>query len=172
MTSNENNGGQSGQTIDLAGVASFAALVELLARELGTTPGKIHGNLPNGSAFNELVGEIELNNQGFQRRIVLFSRPNTPLTIRFKTAWNEARKDNDEAGIIADYFLGTSVERITPQGRALARYIEDIFGILDRMVSLGQGSKLQAMSVSNAALQAFEVNESENLVVRAHGKPQ
>src|SRR5262249_44195518 len=121
---------------------------------------------------NELVGEIELNNQGFQRRIVLFARPNTPLTIRFKTAWNEGRKENDEAGIIADYFLGTSVEKITPQGRALARYVEEIFAILDRMVPLGQSWKMQNMAVSIAALQAFEVSESENLV-RAHsGKPQ
>jgi hypothetical protein len=178
MTSNEHHGGrdgqpaQPGQTIDLQGVASFAALVELLAQELGTTAGKIHGNLPNGTSFNELVGEIELNNQGFQRRIVLFARPNTPLTIRFKTSWNEARKEADEAGIIADYFLGASVEKITPQGRALARYVEDIFAILDRMVSLGQTSKLQSMSVSNAALDAFEVSEAENLVRSRTAKGQ
>jgi hypothetical protein len=171
MTSNDQQGAQTGTTIDLQGVASFAALVELLAHELGTTSGKIHGNLPNGSAFNELVGEIELNNQGFQRRIVLFSRPNTPLTIRFKTTWSEVRKDNEEAGIIADYFLGTSVERITPQGRALARYIEDIFAILDRMVSLGQSSKLQSMAVSTSALEAFEASEADNLV-RSRTKSQ
>jgi hypothetical protein len=178
MTSNDHHGsregqpGQPGQTIDLQGVASFAALVELLAQELGTTAGKIHGVLPNGSSFNELVGEIELNNQGFQRRIVLFARPNTPLTIRFKTSWNEARKDADDAGIIADYFLGTSVERITPQGRALARYIEDIFAILDRMVSLGQSTKLQSMAISNAALEAFESVEAENLVRSRAAKNQ
>jgi hypothetical protein len=177
MTSNEMHGSrepqsaQNGQTIDLQGVASFAALVELLAQELGTTAGKIHGNLPNGAAFNELVGEIELNNQGFQRRVILFSRPNTPLTIRFKTSWNESRKDADDAGIIADYFLGSSVERIIPQGRALARYIEDIFAVLDRMVSLGQSTKLQSMAVSNSAVEAFESAEAENLV-RARTKSQ
>jgi len=169
---NDHQGGQSGQTIDLQGVASFAALVELLAQELGTIAGKIHGNMPNGSAFNELVGEIELNNQGFQRRIVLFARPNAPLTIRFKTSWNEVRKDNEDAGIVADYFLGTTVEKITPQGRALARYIEDIFAILDRMVSLGQTSKLQSMAVSNAALEAFEASEPENLVRARTAKTQ
>jgi hypothetical protein len=157
--------GPPGQTIDLQGVASFAALVELLAHELGTTAGKIHGVLPNGSSFNELVGEIELNNQGFQRQVILFARPNAPLTIRFKAFWNETGRSNGEgAGIVADYFLGTPVERIVPQGRALARYIEDIFDILDRMVSLGQSAKLQSITVSPAALEAFESAEADNLV--------
>jgi hypothetical protein len=35
-----------GTTIDLQGVAAFARLVELLAQELGTNPGKMQGNLP------------------------------------------------------------------------------------------------------------------------------
>jgi hypothetical protein len=164
MSSNDAHHGREGSVqIDLQGVASFAALVEILAQELGTAPGKIHGMLPNGSAFNELVGEIELNNQGFQRKIVLFTKPNAPLTVRFKSNWRDGSKSQD-GGIVADYFLSASVEQITPQGRALARYIEDIFAILDRMVSLGQSNKLAAMHVSSAALEAFEHAEAGRLV--------
>ncbi len=56
----------SGKTIDLQGVASFAQLVELLAQELGTAPGRMQGMLPSGPAsFEELVGEIVVNSQGF-----------------------------------------------------------------------------------------------------------
>src|SRR5271170_2172348 len=82
----------SGKTIDLQGVASFAALVELLAHELGTAAVKIHGNIRTGTAFNQLVGEIEINNQGFQRKVILFAHPGSPLTVRFKTVWNEGSK--------------------------------------------------------------------------------
>src|SRR5277367_6670739 len=82
----------AGKTIDLQGVASFAALVELLAHELGTAAVKIYGNIRTGAAFNQLVGEIEINNQGFQRKLTLFAHPGSPLTIRFKTVWNEGSK--------------------------------------------------------------------------------
>ena len=156
------------QTIDLQGVASFAALVELLAQELGTSPGKIHGMLPNGAAFNELVGEIDLVNQGYARKIILFTKPNSPLTLRFKSAWKDAK--NPDSGIVADYFLSASVEQVMPQGRALARYCEDIFAILDRMVSLGHSNKLANMSVSSAALEAFESAEADRLVRSAEPK--
>src|SRR5262249_31478095 len=121
MTSNNSRNGReflqeqaSGtKKIDLQGVASFAALVELLAQELGTAAGKIHGNLPNGTSFNELVGEIEINNAGFNRKLILFAQPGSPLTLRFRTVWNEGQKsesrqrdpeDTDDSGIIADYF--------------------------------------------------------------------
>lgn len=160
--------------IDLQGVASFAALVELLAQELGTAAGKIHGNLPNGTSFNELVGEIELNNQGFNRKLILFGQPGSPLTLRFRTVWNEGttrndikQKDNediDDSGIIADYFLAAAVEQILPQGRALARYVEDIFAVLDRMVSLGQANRLANMSIPASTIEAFEQAEAQNLV--------
>ena len=43
-----------GKTIDLQGVASFAALVELLAHELGTAAVKIHGNIHTGAAFKSV----------------------------------------------------------------------------------------------------------------------
>jgi hypothetical protein len=159
--------------IDLQGVASFAALVELLAQELGTAAGKIHGNLPNGTSFNELVGEIELNNAGFNRKLILFAQPGSPLTLRFRTLWNEGQKndsrqreheDQDDGGIIADYFLAATVEQILPQGRALARYVEDIFAVLDRMVSLGQANRLAAMSIPASTIEAFEQSEASNLV--------
>jgi len=158
--------------IDLQGVASFAALVELLAQELGTAAGKIHGNLPNGTSFNELVGEIEVNNAGFNRKLILFAQPGSPLTLRFRTVWNEGQKidsrlkddDTDDSGIIADYFLAATVEQILPQGRALARYVEDIFAVLDRMVSLGQANRLAAMSIPASTIEAFEQSESNNLV--------
>jgi len=164
---------QIGKTIDLQGVASFAALVELLASELGTESGKMHGNLPSGSAFNQLVGEIELNNKGFQRKLILFAQPGSPLTLRFKTIWNEgsipdapqpAPEVDDENGLVADYFLNGTVEQILPQGRALARYIEDIFAVLDRMVSLGQNSRLSRVSLPASKIEAFEQAEAGNLV--------
>jgi len=166
MSSNNQSGGREGQSVqvDLQGVASFANLVEVLAQELGTAPGRIHGVLPNGQAFKELVGEIELNNQGFQRRVILFARPNAPLTIRFTCLWNDARRENEDPEIVADYFLSAPVEKIVPQGRALARNVEDIFAVLDRMVSLGQSVKLANMAVDAAALEAFESAEAENLV--------
>ena len=75
----ERNG--SGKTIDLQGVASFASLVELLGQELGTMPGRIQGMLPSGPAsFEELVGEIRIFSQGFQRSLVLQAKPGSPLT--------------------------------------------------------------------------------------------
>jgi hypothetical protein len=163
----------SAQTIDLQGVASFAALVELLAQELGTAAGKIHGNLPSGNSFNELIGEIELNNQGFNRKLILFAQPGSPLTLRFKSVWNEGtkvdgtkkvREEIEDSGIIADYFLAAAVEQILPQGRALARHVEDIFAVLDRMVSLGNANRLGNMSLSPSAIEAFEKAEAENLV--------
>lgn len=162
----------TGKTIDLQGVASFAALVELLAQELRTTAGKIHGNLPSGAAFNELVGEIELNNQGYQRKLILFAQPGSPLTMRYRTVWNEGRKgdgtkreeDVNDGGIIADYFLSATVEQILPQGRALARYVEETFAMLDRMVSIGQANRLTTMSIPASTIEAFEALEANALV--------
>ena len=165
----------AGKTIDLQGVASFAALVELLAHELGTAAVKIYGNIRTGAAFNQLVGEIEINNQGFQRKLTLFAHPGSPLTVRFKTVWNEGSKierrgDNNKAeteedsGIVADYFLNASVEQILPQGMALARYAEEIIKILDGMVSLGQSTRLSKINIPASTIQAFESAESTNLV--------
>ena len=42
--------------------------------------------------------------------------------------------------------------------------MEDIFAVLDRMVSLGQSVKLTNMAVDAAAIEAFESAEAENLV--------
>ena len=165
----------SGKTIDLQGVASFAALVELLAHELGTAAVKIHGNIRTGTAFNQLVGEIEIHNQGFQRKVILFAQPGSPLTVRFKTLWNEGSKiafgsdnkkaDNEEdTGIVSDYFLNASVEQILPQGMALARYVEDIIKIMDGMVSIGQSVRISKINIPPSTIQAFESAEASNLV--------
>ncbi len=171
----DQNGSNSGTTIDLAGVASFAALVELLAQELGTSAGKMLGHLPNGpNSFNELVGEIDLNSQGFYRRVTVLAQPGSPITLRFQVAWNDGRSkepaDAVVGGVTADYYLGATVERVMPQGRALARYIEDILAVIDRMVTLGQSSRLAAMDVSTADLQAFEATNSDGLIRQHTGR--
>jgi hypothetical protein len=154
---------EQGKTIDLAGVAAFASLVELLAQELGVPAGKMQGQLPNGpEAFNQLRGEIDLNSQGFMRKLTLTSKPGAPLNMRFATSWGADR--SVAGGVTADYYLTASVEQIMPQGRALARYVEDIFSVQDRMVTLGHGSKLAAMNVSNSQLEAFEREEGANLI--------
>lgn len=155
----------SGKTIDLQGVASFAQLVELLAQELGTAPGRMQGMLPSGPAsFDELVGEIVVNSQGFERNLVLSSRPGAPLKIRFQSMWRSNEGDNNVTGVESHYFLDATVEQVVPQGRALARYIEDTFTIMDRMVQLGQGGKLNGASISNSEIAAFENSEAETLV--------
>jgi hypothetical protein len=151
------------KTIDLAGVAAFASLVELLAQELGVPAGKMQGQLPSGpDTFNQLHGEIDLNSQGFVRKLTLICRPGAPLNLRFATTWGADR--SVAGGVTADYYLTAAVEQILPQGRALARYVEDIFSVQDRMVTLGHGAKLAAMSVSSSQLEAFEREESGNLV--------
>jgi hypothetical protein len=153
------------QTIDLQGVASFASLVEMLAQELGTSAGKMQGSLPNGPTFNQLIGEIDLNGQGYVRKLTLLAQPGSPLTLRLQSAWGQGRPADQPVaivgGVTADYYLGATVEQIIPQGRALARYIEDIMATLDRMVSLGQSNKLASMQISAAELQAFEAKEGE-----------
>ena len=163
--------GAPGKTIDLQGVASFAGLVELLAQELGTNPGKMQGNLPNGpNSFDQLVGEINMNNQGYLRRLTLMAQPGAPLSMRIHAAWGGNQSEPNAApvgGVNAYYHLPATVEQIIPQGRALARYIEDIFAVMDRMVTLGQSHKLATMAVSAAELQAFESSEGEKLVQQA-----
>lgn len=158
-----------GQTIDLQGVASFAALVDLLAQELGVSAGKMQGNLPSGpNTFNELIGEIDVNNQGFFRRLTVLARPGSPVTLRFQVTWADQRKMEGSiaGGVTSDYYLGVTIEQVLPQGRALARHAEDIFAVMDRMVSLGQGGRMGAMQVSAAELQAFEQSEGDNLLKR------
>lgn len=178
MTSNQpsdsrhNNGKpdkSSGKTVDLQGVATFASLVELIAQEIGTAPGRIQGLLPNGPAsFEELVGEVVMNKQGFQRRLLLRAQPGSPLTMQFHCAWRDQQSSSSDngtiAGIEAQFFLGAPVEQILPQGRALARYVENIFSILDSMVTLGQSGKLSSMSIPIADVEAFEHEQSQDLV--------
>lgn len=157
---------ESGKTIDLQGVAAFASLVELLAQELGVSAGRMQGQLPNGPAtFNELVGEIDVNSQGFNRKLSLVSKPGAPLTLRFETKWGVERNSSLTAGVSSEYYLGATVEQIVPQGRALARYIEDIFAVQDRMVTLGHSNKLSAMNVSASQIEAFERQDG---MVSAH----
>ena len=156
---------QSMKTIDLQGVAAFASLVEILAQELGVPAGLMQGQLPNGpDTFNQLIGEIDLNSQGFVRKLSLVSRPGAPLTMRFHTSWGVDRSANLAGGVNAEYQLSCAVEQVIPQGRALARYIEDIFAVQDRMVTLGHSSKLNAMNVSTAQIEAFEREQHGNLV--------
>lgn len=177
MSSKEDKINQNGQknptgskTIDLQGVAAFVGLVELVAQELGTTPGKIQGLLPNGTSFEELVGEITQVSQGFERSVTLFCKPGSPLRMNFRCRWLGSqvgleRDDNSIiSGIEAHFYMDVPVEHITPQGRALARHVEDCFGLLDRMVTLGQSGRLSAMSISHAEIEAFERSEDGKLV--------
>ncbi len=160
----------SAKTIDLQGVAAFVGLVELIAQELGTTPGRIQGLLPNGTSFEELVGEITLMSQGFERTITLFAKPGAPLKMFFRNKWRgsqvglEADSDSYISGIEAHIFLDAAVETIVPQGRALARHVEDICALLDRMVTLGQSGRLSSMSISHAEIEAFEQSQAGSLV--------
>ena len=158
-------------TIDLQGVASFAAVVELLAKELGTTPGRMLGHLPNGPSFDELVGEIEMVAQGFQRKLTLLAKPGAPMTFRLQSTWNEGRGPEHNMSVTADFYLGATVEQIQPQGRALARHIEDLFAVLDRMVTLGFSGRLSSARVSPSQLQAFETKEAGNLVRPSSSRP-
>lgn len=158
------------KTIDLQGVAAFVGLVELIAQELGTTPGRIQGLLPNGTSFEELVGEISMMSQGFERTVTLFAKPGMPLKMIFRNKWRgsqvglEADEDQYISGIEAHFFLDAAVETIVPQGRALARHVEDTCALLDRMVTLGQSGRLAAMSISHAEIEKFESSEAGNLV--------
>lgn len=158
------------KTIDLQGVAAFVGLVELIAQELGTTPGRIQGLLPNGTSFEELVGEISLMSQGFERTVTLFAKPGSPLKMIFRCKWRgsqvglEADEDQYISGIESHFFLDAPVESITPQGRALARHVEDIFALLDRMVTLGQSGRLTSMSISPSEIERFEQSQEGNLV--------
>lgn len=155
-----------GNTIDLQGVAAFAGLVETVAQELGATPGRIQGMLPSGpSTFQELVGEIPLTSQGFHRVVTLITVPGEPLKLRLNSSWREGltRDSQVVSGVDAQFILGAPVDRILPQARALARHIEEIFSVLDRMATLGQSSRLAAMSISEADLLRFETQEG-NLV--------
>jgi len=181
MTSKEDKINQNGQktpttpgkTIDLQGVAAFVGLVELVAQELGTTPGKIQGLLPSGTSFEELVGEITQISQGFERTVTLFCKPGAPLRMNFKCRWkgSQVGLEVDDEQVInsieAHFFMDVPVEHITPQGRALARHVEDVFAVLDRMVTLGQSGRLSAMSISSADLEKFEQSEAGNLVTNS-----
>ncbi len=57
-----------------------------------------------------------------------------------------------------------------PQGRALARHVEDGFALLDRMVTLGQSGRLSAMHISSAEIEKFEQSEAGNLVAPRNGR--
>ncbi|MBS1990799.1 MAG: hypothetical protein JSS86_08250 [Cyanobacteria bacterium SZAS LIN-2] len=165
------SGNEHGKTIDLAGVAAFASLVELLAQELGVPAGRMQGQLPNGpETFNQLHGEIDLNSQGFERKLTLICKPGAPLNMRFATTWGADR--SLAGGVTADFYLTASVEQIIPQGRALARYVEDIFSVQDRMVTLGHGAKLAAMNVSTSQIEAFEREQGGQLVSSHQPKGQ
>jgi len=167
MPARESSGNtNSGKTIDLQGVAAFASLVELLAQELGTIPGRIQGHLPSGpTSFEELVGEIVINTQGFHRTLVLWTQPGLPLKLRFHCAFRDTQKDDENVGgVEAQFLLDATVEQVLPQGRALARYVEDCFKLLDSMVTLGQSGRLSSKSVSAADIEAFELAQSGNLV--------
>jgi len=156
-----------GHTVDLQGVASFASLVEVLAQELGTTAGKIQGLLPNGpSSFDQLRGEITVNTQGFNRTVTLYTAIGQPLRMRIATAWRDGIVTEKSAisGVESQFVLGATVDKIAPQARALARHLEELFATLDRMATLGQSSRLSAMSISEAELSKFESQEATSLL--------
>lgn len=162
-----------GKTVDLQGVAAFASLVEILAQELGTSAGKIQGLLPNGPAnFEQLVGEISLVSQGFQRQVVLFTAVGEPLKIRISIWYRDPAQETKQKGLDVQIALGAPVENIVPQGRALARHLEELFSVLDRMVSLGMSNRLASMSISEAELAKFEYQESGGLVNKASYTPR
>lgn len=163
------NAPTQGKTIDLQGVAAFASLVEMLAQELGSSAGRIQGLLPNGPAsFEELMGEIPVDSQGFQRLVTLFAKPGSPLRMRFNCSWRDtAAYDREGAlvsGVEALIILEAPVEQVLPQGRALARHIEDMLALMDRMVTLGQSHRLSSMSISDLEINKFETSEAGNLV--------
>jgi hypothetical protein len=174
MIENNNNGHNdqsqmwNGGTIDLQGIASFARLVELVGQELGTTPGKMHGLLPGGpAAFEELVGEIVVHGQGFQRHLIFKARPGATLNLQFYCSWMNPGGDaayDTTNGIESHFFLNSTVEEILPQGRALARYIEDVFRILDSMVTLGQTGRVPNMAIPSSDIEAFEATQMDSLV--------
>lgn len=158
----------TGKTIDLQGVASFASLVDLLSQELGVPAGKMLGQLPNGpDTFNQLLAEIDINSQGFLRKLTLTCQPGGFLSLRLATQWGSERNSSHTSGVTSDYHLTATVEQILPQARALARHIEDIFGVQDRMVTLGHSDKLATASVSASQIEAFERQEGSS-VVTAH----
>lgn len=157
-----------GHTIDLQGVAAFAGLVELLATELGTTAGKIQGHMPSGPAsLEQLVGEILVTSQGYYRHLTLLSCPNYPLRMRIFTSFRDPAQEasgTQPRAIEVQVVLGSPVEKILPQGRALARHVEELFAVVDKMLSLGISSKLAAMSISDADLARLEQQEGGSLI--------
>lgn len=157
--------GAGGQTIDLQGVAAFASLVETLATELGSVAGKIQGHLPSGASFEQLVGEIPVNTQGFNRSVTLYTAPGQPLKMRIYSAWRDGVIADKAAisGVESQMILGATVDKIAPQARALARHLEELFAVLDRLATLGQSSRLAAMSISEAELAKFEHQEGDLL---------
>lgn len=157
----------AGKTIDLQGVAAFGNLVETLAQELGTTAGRIQGLLPSGPAsFEQLVGEIPFNTQGFHRMLTLFTAPGEPLKMRISCTWRDGLISDRVAvaSVESQIILSAPVEKIAPQARALARHLEEAFSVLDRMATLGQSSRLSGMSISEAELSKFEYEQSSALV--------
>lgn len=157
-----------GKTIDLQGVASFASLVDVLSQELGVPAGRMVGQLPNGpDTFNELMGEIDMNSHGFTRKLTLLCKPGLPLALRFNTLWGTERNSTVTSGVNSIYELTATVEQVIPQARALARHIEDIFAVQDRMVTIGHSSKLAAVNISASQIEAFERQEGSG-VVSAH----
>lgn len=175
-SANGSGQGFAGKTINLQGVASFASLMEVLAQELGTSAGNLQGQLPNGpDSFDKLMGELELNSQGFLRKLILVTQPGAPLTLRFQCKWakNPDQADSDiVSGITADYYLGATVEDIIPQGRALARSVEAVFAGLDGMVTLGHSNRLSSMNVPISKLEAFENSESSLVTEYDSSQPE
>lgn len=166
------------QVIDLQGVAAFAGLVELLATELGSQANSIQGQLPDKPGpFQELVGSVELTRQGILKKIVLTTSGLQSVTIQLQCSLKNVNNGTKPSSInlnnsdksyevAASLEINKSVASILPQGRALARHLEDMFAILERMLALGQLSKVIGMSPSVSEIEAFELAENDNLVRR------
>jgi hypothetical protein len=136
----------SSKTVSLQGVASFANLAELLAHALGTMPGKIHASIPvDPSSFNEMFAEIDKNDDQFVRRVTLLAKPGSPLTLRVHSATYHARKmDSLVGGAVVDLYPGVTVAQLVPQVNALAREIEAVFAVTDRLVAMKEHGKAPA----------------------------
>ena len=168
---------KNNQVIDLQGVAAFASLVELLAGELGASSNSIKGALPDSrGSFEELVGFIELTRQGLSKKIIITSQEGRPINFELQCSL----KDKNIAGakqeienspdkskpydVSCQIAINKFTNNIVPQGRALARNLEDLFAILERMLAIGQNNKVLAMSPSQSEIEAFENAQNGNLV--------
>ena len=173
---NPQNELQNHQVVDLQIVACFANLVELLANELGANSSDVKGALPTArNTFDELIGTIDITRHGLEKKLVVTSRVNEPLkldlfcTVKDKNSLN-SKVDSKISPIPNSFDVSLTMQinkftkNILPQGRALARNIEDMYSILECMVAIGQDSRIISMSPTQEQIEAFELSNSDSLI--------